>query len=107
MARNPLLAGLQPTHPGELLRVDVLPATGLTKTKLARMLGVSRQVLHSLLAGQQAVTPAMALRLGRVFGNDPEMWLKMQGRYDLAITGAAMQEELAQMPTLAAELAAA
>ena len=101
MATNPLLRGLAPTHPGEILREDILPATGLTKTEIAQKLGVSRQTLHDLIAERQPVTVAMALRLGKLFGNAAEFWLNLQRDYDLRTVGQAMAEELAAIPTLA------
>jgi antitoxin HigA-1 len=72
-----------PTHPGELLREDVLPALGLSVSEAARQLGVTRQTLHRILAGTHGITPEMALRLGRFCGNGPVLWLRMQQAYDL------------------------
>ncbi len=72
-----------PTHPGAILREDVLPATGLTATALAQRLGVSRQTVHALLAERSAVTPEMAVRLGRLCGNGPGIWLRLQQARDL------------------------
>ena len=54
----------EPTHPGELLREDVLPALKMNVSQAARELGVSRQLLHRILAGQAAVTPEMAVPTG-------------------------------------------
>ena len=68
-----------PTHPGEIVRDDVLPALGITKVELARMLGISRRALYDLLEERGAVTPEMALRLERVCGSTAETWL---GLYD-------------------------
>lgn len=99
---NPMLAGLRPTHPGELLREDVLPAIGKPKTEIARMLGVSRQTLYDILGERQPVTVPMALRLARLLGNGPEVWLRLQQNYDLATMASAMQEELAAISALAA-----
>lgn len=99
---NPLLAGLAPVHPGEMLREDILPAVKQSKTALAAMLGVSRQTLHDILAERQPVTPAMALRLGKLFGNSPEMWLNMQHAYDLATERARLGDQLDAIPTLEA-----
>jgi antitoxin HigA-1 len=59
-----LTKGLRPTHPGEILREDVLPALDITKTRFAELLHVSRQTLYDLLGEKQPVTPQMALRLG-------------------------------------------
>lgn len=99
---NPLLAGLRPTHPGEVLREDVLPAVGKPKVEIARLLKVSRQTLYDVLAERQPVTPRMALRLARMFGGSPETWLRMQQNHDLAILAETMAEELASIPVLVA-----
>ena len=72
-----------PTHPGELLREDVLPALGMSVRDAAIALKVTRQTLHRVLAGTTAVTPEMALRLGKFCGNGPGLWLRMQQAYDL------------------------
>src|SRR5712691_6489017 len=64
----------RPTHPGEILREDVLPAAGLTQDKLARLLGVSRCTVSEILHERRPVTTDMAHRLARVFGTSPEMW---------------------------------
>ncbi|MCA0964977.1 HigA family addiction module antitoxin [Salipiger bermudensis] len=79
MSRNPNRC---PTHPGELLREDVIPATGKSKAEIARMLGVSRQHLHDLLAERKPVSPEVAVRLAKLFGNAPLVWIRMQGAYD-------------------------
>ena len=83
MPRNPLLKGLVPSHPGEILRVAVLPGVRLPKAEIARRLGVSRSMLYDLLNEKSAVTAEMALRLGRLFGNGPAFWLNLQRDYDL------------------------
>ena len=103
MARRTKKRGLPPMHPGELLREDVLPALGRPHAEIARLLGVSRQTLHAILTERQPVTPLMALKLGKLCGNGPELWLALQARYDLARLGRAKRAELAQIPTLAAE----
>ena len=99
---NPLLAGLRPTHPGELLREDVLPALGQPKTAIARALGVSRTTLHDLIAERQPVTANMALRLGKLTGTTPESWLRMQTAFDLAREGERLAAELDAIPHLVA-----
>lgn len=96
------IPGLPPTHPGELLREEVLPAIGKSKAEIARLLGVSRHTLYELLGERQPVTPQMALRLGKLCGNGPGLWLRMQTNYDLAVTAKAMVKELEQIPTLEA-----
>ncbi len=76
---------VEPTHPGTMLAEIVIPATGKTKTKteIARLLRVSRQTLYTICEAKQAVTPALAVRLGKLFGNGPALWLSMQADYDL------------------------
>lgn len=73
----------RPTHPGAILREDVLPAMTISVSEFARGLGVSRQVLHKILAEMHGITPEMALRIGEFLGNGPELWLRMQQDYDL------------------------
>lgn len=74
---------VSPIHPGEILREDVLPALGLTVSEAARELRISRQTLHRILSGSMAVSPEMAVRLGKFCGNGPGLWLHMQTAYDL------------------------
>ncbi len=95
---NPLLAGLKPTHPGEVLREDVLPELTITKTKFAEMLGISRQTLYGILNEREPVTPRIAVRLGHVLGNEPDVWAQMQLNYDLALE--AVRVDLTGVPTL-------
>lgn len=73
----------RPTHPGAILREDVLPAMRISVSEFARRIGVSRQVLHRILAESHGITPEMALRIGEFLGNGPELWLRMQQDYDL------------------------
>ncbi len=73
----------KPTHPGEILREDVLPALGITQGELAAKLGVSRRTISEILHGRRPVTPDMAIRIGRYCGNGPEIWLRMQAALDL------------------------
>jgi addiction module HigA family antidote len=73
----------RPTHPGELLREDVLPSLRMTQTELARRLGVSRLTVSELLHGKRAMSPDMAMRIGKLLGNGPEVWLRMQQDVDL------------------------
>ena len=97
---NPLLKGLRPTHPGETLREDVLPALGRPKAEVARLLGVSRQTLYDILDEKKPVTANMALRLGKLCGDGPRIWLAMQGAYDLATKGKELAAEIEKIPTL-------
>ena len=95
-------SALPPTHPGELLREDVLPATELSVSAAARALGVTRQTLHAVLAERQSVTPEMALRLGKLFGNGPELWLNMQQAHDLWHARRALADVLDEIETVRA-----
>jgi addiction module HigA family antidote len=101
MTGNPLTAGLRPVHPGELLREDVLPALGKPKAQIARLLGVSRQTLYDILNEKQPITAAMALRIGKLVGDGPMIWLAMQQLYDVRAAEREMAAELAAIPTLA------
>ncbi len=73
----------RPVHPGEMLREDFMPDYGLTVVGLAEAAGVSRQSVNELLRERRAVSPEMALRLSRLFGNSPEFWLNAQRAVDL------------------------
>ena len=94
--------GLRPMHPGELLREEILPAMGKSVSELAELLGVSRQTLHAILAERAAVTPMMALRLGKLCGNGPNLWVSLQARHDLAVLEPVMADELDRIPTIRA-----
>jgi addiction module HigA family antidote len=73
----------KPTHPGEILREDVLPALGMTQAEFAKRLGVSRLTISELLHEKRALSPDMALRLSRLLNTTPESWLRMQQALDL------------------------
>ena len=73
----------RPNHPGAMLREDFLPDYGLSVAGLAAAAGVSRQSVNELLRGRRAVSPEMALRLARLFGNTPEFWMNAQRAVDL------------------------
>ncbi len=102
MAHNKLTAGLRAVHPGEILREDVIPALRLSKSDIAAHLGVSRQTLHEILAERRPVTAQMALRIGKLCGNGPDIWLRLQNSYDLRQAEKAMGKALAKIPTLSA-----
>jgi antitoxin HigA-1 len=72
-----------PTHPGFIIRDDVLPELQLSVNEAAEQLGVSRATLSRVINGRSAVTAEMALRVGKWVVNGPEIWLRMQGQYDL------------------------
>ena len=89
---------LVPVHPGEILREDVLPALGMTKTAVAGALGVSRQTLYDIINEKQPVTAEMAVRFGKLFGNGAAFWLNLQRAHDLAI--AVRTVDVSGIPTL-------
>jgi addiction module HigA family antidote len=102
MSRNPLLKGLRPVHPGETLREDVIPALGRPKSEIAKLLGVSRQTLYDVLNERQPITANLALRIGKLVGGGPDIWLRMQLNYDLEIAERALAKTLKSIPRLEA-----
>lgn len=86
-----------PTHPGRILREYAVPALELSKTAIAEHLGVSRQTLYDLLSEKQPVTPHMAVRIGKLLGNGPALWLNMQSAYDL--WHAQREVDISKIPT--------
>lgn len=99
LAKRPLKR--PPTHPGEILREDVLKSLGLSVSEAARRLGVSRQQLHRILACTHPITTEMALRLGKFAGNGPGLWLRMQQAHDLWYAENRMTDELSKIETVA------
>ena len=89
-----------PTHPGFLLADTVIPATGKTKSEIARLLGISRQQLYAILDERAPVSPAVAVRLGKLFGNGPGLWARMQAAYD--IWEVEQKIDVSNIPTLTA-----
>jgi len=87
-----------PTHPGAILREDVLPALGMTVTDAAEALGVSRQQVHRIMAETAPVTPEMAVRLGKFCGNGPDLWMRMQASYDLWNANRELKREIERIP---------
>jgi antitoxin HigA-1 len=90
----------RPTHPGEMLSEDFMPDYGLTVAGLAEALGVSRQSINELLRGRRAVSPEMALRLSKLFGNSPEFWLNAQRSVDLWDAAHAIKGAMARIKPL-------
>lgn len=101
--RNTGIRQVRPTHPGEMLREDFLPDYGLTVISLALTLGVSRQTVNEILRERRAVSPEMALRLARVFGNSPEFWLNAQRAVDLWEANRAIGAKIRQIKPLPAD----
>jgi addiction module HigA family antidote len=98
--RNPARC---PTHPGALLREDLIPATGRTKSEIANLLGVSRQHLYDILRERKPVSPTVAVRLGKLFGDGAGVWTRMQAAYDT--WQAEQSEDVSGIPTLRAKAA--
>jgi addiction module HigA family antidote len=92
--------GLPPMHPGELLREEIFPALDRSRTEIAKLLGVSRQTLYDVVKEKQPVTLGMALRLGKLCGNGPDLWLNLQNRYDLHQAERELGEQIKNIPTL-------
>ena len=89
-----------PIHPGEILAADILPGLNMPVSSAAKHLGVTRQALHRVLAGKSAISPEMALRIGKFCGNGPEVWLRMQSAYDLWHVGRRVTAEIDRIPTM-------
>jgi addiction module HigA family antidote len=92
----------RPTHPGEMLREDFMPDYGLTVAGLADAIGVSRQSVNELLRARRAISPEMAVRLSRLFGNSPEFWLNAQRALDLWDASRALEKEVRRIKPLGA-----
>src|SRR5271170_4870488 len=75
--------GLPPFHPGEIIKEDILPSVGLSVTAAAKALGVSRQMLHDILAGRKPLSTVMCLKVARLFGGSAEVWIRLQLAYEL------------------------
>jgi addiction module HigA family antidote len=95
-ARNPSRC---PTHPGELLR-EVIPATGKSKAEIAALLGISRQHLYDILKERKPVSPAVAVRLGKLFGDGAGVWVRMQGAHDTWHAERDLAAEIKKIPRL-------
>ena len=91
----------EPTHPGVFFAEDVLPALGRrTIGEIARLLGVTRQTLHRVMSGAGPITPDMAVRLGKLCGNGPGLWLRMQANYDAWEATRRLKRQLEKIPVL-------
>ena len=87
-----------PTHPGALLRDDIIPATGRSKIEIAGLLGVSRQHLYDILREKKPGSPTVAVRLGKLFGDGAGVWTRMQAAYDT--WQAEQTEDVSAIPTI-------
>ncbi len=73
----------RPTHPGAILREDILPSLDMTQTELAKRLGVSRRTVSQIIHEHRPITPDIAIRLAHLLGGAPESWLNMQLALDV------------------------
>jgi antitoxin HigA-1 len=92
-----------PVHPGVFFERNILPEflkQRRTISEIAALLGVSRQTLHRVMAGQSVVTADMAVRLGKLCGNGPDLWLNLQARHDAFEATQRLAPELEKVPTL-------
>jgi antitoxin HigA-1 len=88
-----------PVHPGELLR-EVIGATGKSTAEIAALAGISRQHLHDILKERKPVSPAVAVRLGKLFGDGSHVWVRMQGAYDTWQAERKLAKDLKKIPRL-------
>jgi antitoxin HigA-1 len=72
-----------PSHPGAVLREDVLPAVGKTKVEIAKLLGISRMHLHDITTEKKPVSPEVAVRIAKLFGGGARAWVAMQAAHDV------------------------
>jgi addiction module HigA family antidote len=72
-----------PSHPGAMLREDIIPATGKTKTGIARLLRISRQHLHDIMQEKKSISPEVAVLVGKLFGGGPGIRIRMQTAHDI------------------------
>lgn len=94
----------RPTHPGEILREDVLPALGITQAVFASYLGVSRLTVSEVLHEKRGVSAEMAVRIARVIGGTPQSWLHMQEAVDIWEVELKFQNNPGSAPTAIAPL---
>jgi addiction module HigA family antidote len=95
-ARNPNRC---PTHPGALLG-KVIPKTGKSTAEIAALLGISRQHLYDILNERKPVSPAVAVRLGKLFGDGAGVWVRMQAAHDTWHAERELRAEVKKIPRL-------
>lgn len=88
-----------PTHPGAVLD-DILPELGMSKAEIARLLGISRQMLYDILSEKKPMTPKVAAKVGKFVGNGPGIWLRMQAAHDA--WHAEREVDVSNIPTIRA-----
>ncbi|MBM3503978.1 MAG: HigA family addiction module antidote protein [Alphaproteobacteria bacterium] len=93
------LPRMRPPHPGAILRLDVLPTLDIPVAQAARELGISRQLLHGILAERFPVSAETAVRLGKWCGNGAQLWLTLQRDYDLWQATEKLRHEITAIPS--------
>ena len=86
-----------PAHPGEILKEMYMTPLGVTVTKVADALGVTRKHVSAIVNGRAPVTPDMAVRLAGVFGTEPEIWVNLQAQYDLWLVRQQVRPKVKQL----------
>ena len=96
------VAARRPIHPGIIFAEEVMPELRRHRTigEIATLLGVSRQTLHRVMAGDISISSEMAVRLGKLCGNGPGIWIRLQGRYDTWEAARRLGRRLEKIPTL-------
>lgn len=79
------MAKIKPIHPGEILLEEFLEPMGISQNLLARETGMSPRRVNEIVLGKRSITGDTAIRLGRLFGIEPEFWMNLQSRYDLEV----------------------
>ncbi len=92
----------RPTHPGVILGTAIA-AIGRTKKEISEMIGISRQHLNGIIGGRKPMTPYVAVRVGKLVGNGPGLWLRMQASHDAWQEARDAADDLRRIPTLRAE----
>ena len=85
---------LSPIHPGEVLQEDFMKPLGLNQYRLAKDISITPIRINQIVNGQRAITVDTAMRLARYFGTSPEVWLRLQVRYDLEVAESELRERI-------------
>ena len=95
-------ATLPPLHPGEVLREEFIVPLGLTAGKVAKACGIARTRIERIVAEQIGISGDTALRLGRVLGTGPELWMNLQSRYEIETARVVLGDEINRLEFIAA-----
>ena len=91
----------KPTHPGAILREDILPELSISKSEFARRAHISRQTLYRILDEKEPIRVATALKLGKLLGNGPALWLNLQSKFDIWESNIFIADELDSIKCIA------